>query len=163
MQEPLSVAFNLGAMFTIYLYCFIGIFSIVRNIISENRLSYILYYWNWIYILNVSVFLCANLLRMYLLVVLKPKLAKIPTDFLDLSSECNLSQYMELGECVMLSLCLIYFLQYLDKNIIGPIFETLLKSFKNVVVFILSYCFIIIGFTFFANFVYGIYILSNNT
>ena len=147
-------------MITIYLYSFIGVYSIISNIIGEHRFKYFTSYWNWIYILTVIFFLLANLLRMYLLVVLKEKLQYTEAQFIDNSQECNVMDYMELSECVMLSLCLIYFLQYLDKNIVGPIFETLLDSFENIVVFISSYCFIIIGFTFFGNFVYGIYILS---
>lgn len=146
-------------MFTIYLYSFIGVYSIIYNLIYD-RIAYFTFYWNWIYILTVVVFLAANLLRMYLLIVLSGKLDYNNYKFIDNSNECNISDYMELCECVMLSLCLIYFLQYLDANIVGPIFETLLDSFKNIVVFISSYCFIIIGFTFFGNFVYGIYILS---
>lgn len=160
-KNPIYFGFNITIMFMIYLYSFVGVYDIIMNIIGENRWKYLFYYWNWIYIFKVTVYLVTNILRLYLLLVLRNKLEYRNDIFIDNSNECNVMDYMELCETVSLSLSLIYFLQYLDKNIIGPIFETLINSFKNIVIFISSYFFILIGFTFFANFVYGIYILSN--
>jgi hypothetical protein len=160
-KNPIYFGFNLTIILIIYLYSFVGVYNIIMNIIGEDRWKFLLQYWNWIYMSKVTVYLITNILRMYLIFVLRNKLEYQIDMFIDNSNECNVMDYMELCESVSLSLSLIYFLQYLDKNIVGPIFETVLNSLKNIVIFISSYFFIITGFTFFANFVYGIYILSN--
>ena len=60
----------------------------------------------------------------------------------------------------MLCLILIYFIEYLDENIVGPFFNTIMSSIRNVLRYLTCFFFTVFGVSSFCSLAYGKYIVK---
>ena len=60
----------------------------------------------------------------------------------------------------MLCLMLIYFIEYLDENIVGPFFNTIMNSIRNVLRYLTCFFFTVFGVSSFCSLAYGKYIVK---
>jgi hypothetical protein len=158
--------FNFGAnlIFNMCFYVLIIGYSVynIMDIIKEVKkkgLKFFYEFWNIIKFFKILLYVTCFIMRMTLYITFSTQLTKL-ADYYDTSEVCQIHEALGVLEMVMICLTLIYFLYYLDENIVGPIFNTLFQSLRAILTFILSYVFTILGYAIFCNYVFGIYLIS---
>jgi len=114
--------------------------------------------WFYFRILKIYVFFFSIILRTYLYLTLTEffKTARKMEIYADVEGKCELLESITLVEIFIICSTLIYFFRYLDRNIIKPVSDTMRDSFQQIIIFFTSYLFIILGFSFFCYYVYGV-------
>lgn len=114
--------------------------------------------WFYFRIVQTLLFFFSITLRIYLYSTLTTLFKKARTSdaYVDVEGKCELLELITLVETFSICSTLIYFLRYLESNIIKPVSDTIVESSQQIIIFFLSYFFIIIGFAFFCFYVYGI-------
>lgn len=114
--------------------------------------------WFYFRILQTLLFLFSIILRLYLYLTLTKlfKTARTSNNYVDVQGKCDMLDSIMLIETFVICCTLIYFLRYLERNIIKPVSDTIVESYQQIIIFFLSYIFIIFGFSFFCFYVYGI-------
>lgn len=150
-----KVISTIVCMLMLIVYCFYNIVLIFKDI-KREKLKYFLKMWNLIKCTQIFLYFAGISLRslLYLLIIDKIKVSEEPA-FYDTSYICYLKSYLSSVDVLMICFTLIYFLQYFDENIIGPIFETMYLSMKNIAIYLISYIFILTGYGLFGHYVYG--------
>ena len=107
------------------------------------------------------MFCLASFIRIYLYIGIYDTIGiQFSQIFIETDSICSLLKTLTLLETIMACFTLIYFLQYLDKNIIEPISSTIIESSRHIFVFLTSFVCCLFGFSFFTYFIYGTRSLS---
>jgi hypothetical protein len=152
-----SVVIDLSFFCLILIYSFYNVYDIIREI-RKQKLLYFIQFWNIIKVLKIGFYVCCLALRTSMYFIVYNELKWVPeNEYMDTTRICGIYESMRVLEILMICFTMIYFLNYLDKNIVGPIFDTLFKSIKNIVIFISSYIFTITGYGIFCNYIFGIY------
>lgn len=156
--------FPLLICFTLY-----NLYDIIKETIVNIRFSDFTKYgvrlgnsfkdiWFYFRILQTSLFFFSIILRIYLYSTLTMlfKKARTNNNYVDVEGKCELLEFITLIETFIICCTLIYFLRYLERNIIKPVSDTIVESFQQIIIFFLSYIFIILGFSYFCFYVYGV-------
>lgn len=161
-KMQLSSIINILIVLTLVLYSFLSIIDIVREIIKK-KLEYYKDIWNIFKTVKVSMYCLSSFIRIYFYFTIFNSIGKQNSnEFIDTDPQCNLLNALLLLETLMACLTLIFFLRYLDKNIIEPISRTISESQKNIFVFLTSFVCCLMGFSFFSYFIYGTRSLSKS-
>lgn len=122
--------------------------------------------WFYFKMIQTFLFFVTLSLRIYLYVNFIPlfksyKYANSHTQeedhkYLEIESKCELLENVTLMETFIVCCTLLYFLRYLERNIIKPVSDTIVESYMQIIVFFTSYVLIIFGFSFFCHYVFGI-------
>jgi hypothetical protein len=157
-QLSYSVFIDVGFFALILIYSLYNVFDIIREI-KKRKLKYFLEFWNIIKVFQISFYVCCVTMRISIYFIIFRELKWVPeSEYMDTNKICDMYDSMKVLEILMICFTMIYFLNYLDKGIVGPIFDTLTKSIKNIVIFITSYVCTITGYGMFCNYIFGPYI-----
>lgn len=130
-------------------------FDTIQQLIYNSK-KFFEDFWNTFILIKIIFYIISIVLRFYIYSATFSIIGKEHSnEFIDTDNLCNLNQFMTLLESLIPCLTLIYFLRFLDKNIIDPIVKTFQASTKNILVFMVSFFCSIIGFSFFCYFIYG--------
>jgi hypothetical protein len=127
--------------------------------------------WFYFKMIQTLLFFMTLSLRIYLYVNLIPIFSTIKHSennsedsnyrYLDVENKCSLLSTVTLMETFIICCTLLYFLRYLERNIIKPVSDTIIESYLQIIVFFTSYILIILGFSFFCHYIFGIKEQSN--
>jgi hypothetical protein len=151
----------LGFALLLFFYVVFNSISIYVDI-RNTKLKYFSDFWNWIKMVKIILYVIAIVLRLilYFKTNFSLKYPEEDNKFLNTTEICKLNESVMMIEILMICLTLIYFLHYLDNYIVGPIFETVQNSMKNIGIFLFSYLITVTGWSLFCNYIYGIRILG---
>jgi len=153
---------QVGYYILIFTYTIFSLIDIIRDLIHK-KLEYFKDFWTIVRIFKITMFTLSLILRfiIYFLTYNQIKFQG-PTDenpnVIDTQDICGKIENLKIIEMLMINFSLIFFISYLDENIVGPIFTTIHKSLKNFVIFIFSYIFILVGFGIYCNYFFGTFI-----
>lgn len=139
-------AFRLGKSFKdIWFY-----FKMIQTLLFFFTLSLRVYlYWNFIPLFKSEK-------------VDNPHTQEENEKYLEIENKCQLLETVTLMETFIVCCTLLYFLRYLERNIIKPVSDTIIESYMQIIVFFTSYILVILGFSFFCHYVFGIKEQSKN-
>ncbi len=153
-----SVFIDLGFFTMLTAYSLYNVYDIIREI-RKLKLKYFFEFWNIIQIVQQSFYICCMAMRISIYFIIYTELKWVPeSEYMDTNKICDMYDSMKILEILTICFTMIYFLNYLDKGIVGPIFDTLNKSVKNIVIFLVSYVSTIVGYGMFCNYIFGPYI-----
>lgn len=137
---------------------FYSLYNLVEIIyyVRIYKLRYFKKIWNVIKSIQIILYIVSMTLRLSLYKLTRDTLTSISLEkAIDVNDICQIYDNLLILEILMICSTSIYFLKYLDENIVGPIIDTLNRSGKNIIVFISSYAFAITGFGICFNYIYG--------
>ena len=109
--------------------------------------------WFYFKIIQTLLFFLTLSLRIYLYITLIPifRNIKVPKEesehkYLEIEDKCQLLETVTLMETFIICCTLLYFLRYLERNIIKPVSDTIIESYLQIIVFFTSYILVILGF-----------------
>ena len=153
--------------FLIVLYAIKTFYTFIYDtfLIEENRKTWYLKVfnlWTIIQLLKASLLIITLIMRLYIYVKFSFNFTDFTNQniFYDPTSLCNLYDYLIGFEMLMLCLILIYFIEYLDENIVGPFFNTIMSSIRNVLRYLTCFFFTVFGVSSFCSLAYGKYIVK---
>jgi hypothetical protein len=168
-----SIISDLIINIVVVAYCFYNIYAIIRDNINgllkhykqSKKVVKSVYLqltdfftnnvWNFILCAKICLFFSVIIIRVVLYINLYDTLKYDNSVFMETDNICDLMKIFTVTNTVMICVTFIYFLRYLDENIVNPVFETLYLSRRNISVFLLSYAFTITGYSMLCNFVFG--------
>jgi len=122
--------------------------------------------WFYFKMIQTLLFFMTLSLRIYLYVNLIPIFKSIKYNnettqkeghrYLEIENKCQLLETVTLMETFIICCTLLYFLRYLERNIIKPVSDTIIESYLQIIVFFTSYILVIFGFSFFCHYIFGI-------
>lgn len=114
--------------------------------------------WFYFKILQTSLFFITVIMRIYLYSTVKGlfQKSKENNSYVDIEGKCGLLETITLLETFIICCTLIYFLRYLERNIIKPVYDTIIQSYRQIIIFFCSYFLVILGFSYFCNYIYGV-------
>jgi hypothetical protein len=142
-------------------YTFSAGWSITKRLIKDH-IGYLMDIWNIFYIFQVSMYAITIFIRVYIYLTIFGLIGIQNSDkFIDTDNVCALYQNLLVLETLSACVTLIYFLNYLDKNMIQPISSAVQESLRSIIVFLVSFVMCILGFSMFCMFIYGTRSLGN--
>lgn len=157
----LNSIINIIVTLVLVFYTFSAGWSITKSIIKDH-ITYFMNIWNIFYIFQVSMYAITIFIRVYIYLTIFGLIGIQNSDeFIDTDNVCSLYQNLLVLETLSACVTLIYFLNYLDKNMIQPISSAVQESLRNILVFLVSFLMCILGFSMFCMFIYGTRSLSN--
>jgi hypothetical protein len=136
------------------IYSFWGVFDIIKLIKNDYK-AFFIEFFNYVRIAKITFYLMNIFVTVSLYYTIMVDIINDDGNFINTTRACELNGLCEIVDNVMICLTMIYFLKFLDSNIIKPFIQTLLLSWKSIIVFLTSYFFSVTGYAIFCNFVYG--------
>lgn len=142
-------------LLVIALYTIFATWDIIKCLVTDYK-EYFKDIWNIFKIVKVTMYLLSTIIRVIIYLTIFDLIGKKDIEqFIDTDSVCGLYNALLLLETLMACFTLVYFLKFLDKNIIEPISLTIQESLSNIIVFLTSFVTNILGFSMFCYFIYG--------
>jgi len=142
-------------LLVINFYTFFAGWDIIKCLLRDYR-EYLKDIWNIFKIVKVTMYGLSTIFRVYIYLTIFDLIGmKHSEEFIDTDNLCALFNILLLLETLMACFTLIYFLKFLDQKIIEPISLTIQESLSNIIVFLVSFCSNILGFSLFCYIIYG--------
>ncbi len=161
-QLELESIITILVTLVVVFYAFNGTWSIIQSLLRDYT-AFFMDFWNIVNIVQVSVYALSIFIRVYIYLTIFDLIGIQNSDkFIDTDNVCSLYQNLLVLETLSVCVTLIYFLKYLDKNMINPIISAVQESSENIVVFLVSFLMCIFGYSIFCLYIYGSRSLSKN-
>ena len=179
--------FSLSLFFLILYYLVILCYSaytiikvikeLKRNYLKNDNIDYTIWnkiilsirdsfsFWKIINLLSVLLYLVSVCLRipLYLGYAIGFYDLSKENEFYDTYSLCNINETLSIIEILMSCFSLLYLLNFLDKSIVGLIFEIIYDNLRTIMKFVVSVSISVVGFGILCYLLYGVNIMEINT
>ena len=138
-------------------------YTVLKKIVLSVRDSFS--FWKIINLLSVLLYLISVCLRipLYLGYAIGFYDLSKENEFYDTYSLCNINETLSIIEILMSCFSLLYLLNFLDRSIVGLIFEIIYDNLRTIMKFVVSVSISVVGFGILCYLLYGVNIMEINT
>lgn len=153
--------FNIVSMILLFGFTLHSYVKIIVDIFKEGILKYFSEFFKIIKFVLVIFYTLHFTIKFLLYNLITSDILNDNSDFKDTTNVCNMNQSYMLINALMICLIFIYFLKFLDKNIVNPIFKAMFDSSNEIIMFLVCYLLSIIALSIFINYIFAINIIGN--